>query len=466
MATPILICDPDSEWVKQLKEHLEKYQYEVHTAENGKVAQSKLYKTKFTAIVLDFATKDNSSLSVLKYIKLNSPSMRIIYTLSNVEKMEEDLGLSTNDLKHLGVYDVVEKPTTVEEITKLIEHYSNPKLWSKVESTDGVQAEEEISAPDEEFDKIPAKTFFSGNQTIYDIYVRLGANKYVKVLHKGDNFEKSRLDSYLNEKKVEFFYFKIEDRLIYINFMNKLLSKITDNDKVSVSLKGKIAENLADKYISEIHTKGMNPRLVEEGKDVCDNIYSLFNSQSNFRELLDDFNDKIANSPDNGFIVSFFSIAIGKKLSWVTPRSIEHLGMGAMIHDIGKMKLPEEIRNKKIIDMEESELKEYRKHPKLGYEILEDYPFIAEPVRQIVMQHRECLDGSGYPLGLTGMKVFPMAKIVGLANAFVEHVAESGKSPVEALPSFVRNPDNLLHYDNVMVRALMENFIIAKKKAS
>ncbi len=467
VAVPVLICDPDLEWVNQLKDHLQRFQYEVHTVDNGKSAQSRLYKTKYSAIILDFATQNNSSLSVLKYVKLNSPSMRIIYTLESVERMEEELGISKSDLKHLGVYDVVEKPTTPEEVTKLIELYNNPTLWSKMETQDQVQDEQEVNEPDDSFDKLSAKTFFSGNKTIYDIYVRLGPNKYVKVLHRGDNFEKSRLDHYMNEKEVEFFYFKIEDRLIYINFMNKLLGKIQDSNKVSISLKGKIAENLADKYITEVETKGMNPRLVEEGKGVCDNIYGLFNSQSNFRELINDFDEKINDSTSRGFIVSFFAIAIGKKLDWVTPRSVEHLGMGAMIHDIGKLKLSEEIRNKNYSDLEEEEIKLYQEHPKHGYEILADYPFMSEPVRQIVMQHRECLDGTGYPLGLTGMKIFPMAKIVGLAIAFVEHVSKSGKPPIEALPSFVRNAENLVHYDNVMVRALMENFIInPKKKAS
>lgn len=468
MSVSILICDPDINWANELKVHLEKYSYDVHLVDNGKIAQSKLYKMKYSAIVLDFKTQNNSSLSVLKYIKLNSPSLRVIYTLESLEVMEAELGLTKSDLKHLGVYDVVEKPTTVEEVLKLIELYSNPTLWSKVESTDKVQDEVEISEPDDSFDKIPSKTFFSGNKTIYDIYVRLGANKYIKVLHKGDNFEKDRLNSYLDEKKVEFFYFKIEDRLIYINVMNKLLSKLENNPKASLGLKAKIAENLADKYISEVHTKGMNPRLVEEGKDVCDNIYKLFNEQSNFRELLGDFSNKISNSENHGFIVSFFAIAIGKKLDWITPRSVEHLGMGAMIHDIGKMKLPEAYRNKKLLELENpEEIAEYKKHPLYGYEILEEYPFMTTPVRQIVLHHHECLDGSGFPLALTGMKIFPMAKIVALANAFVGHVARSGKPPVEALSSFVRNPEYLTHYDNVMLRALMENFIVARgRKAS
>lgn len=128
------------------------------------------------------------------------------------------------------------------------------------------------------------------------------------------------------------------------------------------------------------------------------------------KKLLDTFLEMEIDEEGQSFLVSFFSIAIGKELNWVTERSVQTLGMGGMLHDIGKIKLPDNIRNKKFSEMTDEEKEIYKTHPQLGVELLQDFPFLPEPVRQIVLQHHERLDGSGYPHRLTGMKIFPMAK--------------------------------------------------------
>ncbi|MCB9091523.1 MAG: HD domain-containing protein [Halobacteriovoraceae bacterium] len=459
----IVIADTDKEWVAKLKEYFEKYQYEVSLVDNGKKCQIALANKKHSAIILDFSIKDHSSISVLKYIKINCPSLRVIFTLTNLAELEE-IGLSKSDLKHLGVYDIVEKPTEPEQIFKLIELYNNPTLWNKIERTGETKNEENVDEPDDNFDKISSKTFFSGNTTIYDIYIRLKQDKYVKVLHRGDVFDQQRLDKYINEKNVEFFYFKKEDRILYINFMNKLLSKVTNTEKISQKSQASLTKTLTDKYINEVFTGGMNPRVVEEGKAICENIHGLLARSDDMKKLLDTFLEMEIDEEGQSFLVSFFSIAIGKELNWVTERSVQTLGMGGMLHDIGKIKLPDNIRNKKFSEMTDEEKEIYKTHPQLGVELLQDFPFLPEPVRQIVLQHHERLDGSGYPHRLTGMKIFPMAKVIAIADEFVNQLVETKMSPVEVLNQFIRNEELMIQFDSNLLRSFLKSFISNNKK--
>jgi len=93
---------------------------------------------------------------------------------------------------------------------------------------------------------------------------------------------------------------------------------------------------------------------------------------------------------------------------------IEGIRIAALVHDIGKINIPAEILSNpsKLNEMEFSLIKN---HPKVGYDILRkiDFPW---PVAQIVFQHHERLDGSGYPQGLKVEKILLEARIMAVAD--------------------------------------------------
>jgi PAS domain S-box-containing protein len=96
--------------------------------------------------------------------------------------------------------------------------------------------------------------------------------------------------------------------------------------------------------------------------------------------------------------------------------------MASIIHDIGKIYVPAEILSKpgKLTEIEFGMIKT---HPKVSYDILKmvEFPW---PIAKIVLQHHERLDGSGYPLGLSGEDIMIEAKILSIADV-VEAIAFS-----------------------------------------
>jgi HD-GYP domain-containing protein (c-di-GMP phosphodiesterase class II) len=88
--------------------------------------------------------------------------------------------------------------------------------------------------------------------------------------------------------------------------------------------------------------------------------------------------------------------------------------MAAMVHDIGKVAVPAEILTKptRLTDLE---MKMVQEHAATGYQILKDIPF-PWPIAQMVHQHHERLDGSGYPLGLKGDEICQEARILAVAD--------------------------------------------------
>ena len=107
------------------------------------------------------------------------------------------------------------------------------------------------------------------------------------------------------------------------------------------------------------------------------------------------------------------AVPLARELS-LSPDKIEGIRIASLIHDIGKIGLPTEILSKptKLTDIEFSLIKE---HPKMGYDILKSIDFY-HPVAQIILQHHERLDGSGYPNNLKGDEIILEAKIIGIAD--------------------------------------------------
>ncbi len=111
--------------------------------------------------------------------------------------------------------------------------------------------------------------------------------------------------------------------------------------------------------------------------------------------------------------VAKLAIAIAGELG-LTENQIEGLKVSSLLHDIGNLNVPAEILNRpgKLTELEYILLKT---HPQFGFEILRTINF-PWPVAQVVLQHHERLDGSGYPQGLKNEQIMLEAKIIAVAD--------------------------------------------------
>lgn len=111
--------------------------------------------------------------------------------------------------------------------------------------------------------------------------------------------------------------------------------------------------------------------------------------------------------------VSDLARSIATRLS-LPSEQIDEIRLAALVHDLGKISVPAEILNKPG-RLSEHEFNLIKDHPRVGYEIIKtiDFPW---PVAEIIYQHHERLDGSGYPRGLKNGLIHPMARILAVAD--------------------------------------------------
>ncbi len=111
--------------------------------------------------------------------------------------------------------------------------------------------------------------------------------------------------------------------------------------------------------------------------------------------------------------VSELASRIGVQLGWDAAR-VEGLRLGAMIHDIGKIYVPAEILNRPG-RLTPGEFAVIKTHPEVGAEILSGIKF-PWPIQDMILQHHERMDGTGYPRGLRGDEILPEARVLAVAD--------------------------------------------------
>jgi putative nucleotidyltransferase with HDIG domain len=130
--------------------------------------------------------------------------------------------------------------------------------------------------------------------------------------------------------------------------------------------------------------------------------------------------------------VASIAMAIGRQLGWDNER-IQAIYMAAMVHDIGKMAVPSEILTKpsRLTDLE---MQMVQGHVEAGYQILKDIPF-PWPIADMVRQHHERLDGSGYPLGLKDERISQEGRVLAVADTIEAMATHRPYRPAKGLNS-------------------------------
>ncbi|KKM11721.1 hypothetical protein SY88_07305 [Clostridiales bacterium PH28_bin88] len=135
-----------------------------------------------------------------------------------------------------------------------------------------------------------------------------------------------------------------------------------------------------------------------------------------------------------------------------------YLGMGALLHDVGKVKVPPEVLNKPG-PLDPHEFEEVKKHPGYGFEMLKGLAGFSGLSAQIAYQHHEKFDGSGYPRGLQGREIHEFAQIVGMVDVYdaltADRIYRKAYQPYEAF-EMIAGTGNYL-FDYRLVQAFLNN---------
>lgn len=153
--------------------------------------------------------------------------------------------------------------------------------------------------------------------------------------------------------------------------------------------------------------------------------------------------------------VCIFALTFGRYLG-LGDAELNELGIGALLHDIGKMRMPLEILNKKG-RLSDKEYDIVRQHARHGYEILQQTPGLPPSALEVAYSHHERKKGNGYPRGLTNDQIPLFVKMVAIVDIYdaitSDRAYRPGMSTLDALKNMFEWREHELDSD------LVESFI-------
>ncbi|MGL4614915.1 MAG: HD-GYP domain-containing protein [Shewanella sp.] len=223
------------------------------------------------------------------------------------------------------------------------------------------------------------------------VFLISDANDEIEVVNEDDDIEET--EAFLPERDLQADTRKAmrvsQKRFLEsVNHCRNAYAKVVSDPEGAYWLSSALVEELL-KHLHEVHT----PFLTLVGND-----------------------EKGVSVTQHGVSVAVLAIMIGHALD-LPARDLHDIAFGSLFHDIGKLKVPDGIRRKRL-PLTPHEANFLRMHPNFGYDLLERSGFFPKEVLNIVLHHHEFIDGSGYPDGLIGHHIPLTTQIVSLANDY------------------------------------------------
>jgi len=445
-----LLCDPYLSETPGYIENLSKLVDAVQACVTGKECQLKIFKECPDYLIVDVETKSHSALEVVKYVRVNHLPIKVFLSFRDETQLQE-LGLDNVIMGRAGIDGYLFRPISPDDLVSKLSN--RPQVGRTSEGLDTPLAANEV------FEKIDFFPVVPGTLLTMTYYVQNPGGGHDVLLRKGEVFDPARLES-APGLEAGLFY-RRSDRLAFISFVNELAEKIATIQGTEPTSRLRLIHSAADRCLAQLDTTGMSAQYAEEGKKICRNLVSLVKQHPTLVEAFDKASADFPLLYRHWFMVAFYSTVIARQLSWNSARTTEFVAMGGLFHDIGLRDLDASYRSGGEDRWATDEA--YQGHAAAGSNYVRNLEF-PEPVAQIILQHHELNDGTGYPHGIKGNRIYPLAKIVSLADGFTNFLDEKQCHPLEGLREFVSDRRTVLKYDTDAIKSLIKGFIKDEEK--
>lgn len=183
----------------------------------------------------------------------------------------------------------------------------------------------------------------------------------------------------------------------------------------------------------------------------------LSNTIKDLMDIVKKYEDKDVYTKNHSSRLQYYCLKTARKLG-ISNDNLESIALSAYFHDIGKINVPNSILNKPgKLTAEEYDV--IKKHPEDGYSMVKET--MLRPVAEIIKQHHERLDGSGYPCGLKDKDILMEAKLIAVVDSYDAMTSDRAyRKAIE--PQKAMNELKSLSgtkYDGKVVKALEEALI-------
>ena len=211
-------------------------------------------------------------------------------------------------------------------------------------------------------------------------------------------------------------YISGDDYEVYIGYASKRIKEIIDDRRIRVADKAGIVHGIARRAIKKVLEKPHSEESVGQAKEVVDVFIDLIKTSPEAAGHLLALSSLNPYEFSHSINVCTFCLLMGQRLLGRENEVLPRLGIGGLLHDIGKTQIDPIIIFKQG-KLTQEELQEVRRHAVLGAEIATKHG-LPDVVVEVCRSHHERIDGSGYPDGLKGTDIGRAARIAAIADVY------------------------------------------------
>lgn len=262
--------------------------------------------------------------------------------------------------------------------------------------------------------------------------------RFITFRSAGDTVDRAAYER-LELKKVKNLFIQEQDRKAFEQWIGK--SKAEQPPPLAAENKNfsKTRED-AHRKMMDIFQSPHPDKMVEQTLAVSKNLVTEVMKFPYAVQTLAQLQTYSRGTVDHSVNVSIVSVYLAMQMGYSHAIILQHVGMGGLLHDIGKTRIP--IEDSDSPDALAAKMKD---HPTFGARMLDSQQKVPNEVRMIVEQHHECHDGTGYPKKMRGNQIYDLARIVSIANVFDELVADGKGSLAERQRAAVTQLDQVLY---------------------
>ena len=285
-----------------------------------------------------------------------------------------------------------------------------------------------VTGPELEFCPIRTNLLIRVSPLKSDIYIRLSAEKYVKLFRTGDEFDQQDLERYYQTKGVEYMYLRRSETAEFIQKFRAELDQLLNKPDL------KPAEALETAEISQeaIHELVQRVGFNEQVQELAKKNVQLTLKAIGAHPRLSDVVNRVINDGNyisqHSTLLAHVSCCVAKEMEWGSESTFSKLVFASYMHDIS-VNSPELARMNSIKDMEArrsefppDEAKTYHLHPARSADVVRSFKEIPSDVDIIVQQHHERPNSSGFPRGLAHNYIAPLSALFIIAHELTQGI--------------------------------------------
>ncbi len=275
-----------------------------------------------------------------------------------------------------------------------------------------------------------------GQQKIgFEIYVEV-ASKHLLLLHKGDSFEGDRLVR-LKKKNLKKIYIREEDEPLLRDYISRNIEQAYDrSSKQTEENRIQIIQGVQQSAAEALFENPADKVAYDSAKQSSQKFAEYLLAEDNAVKKLLAIENTDQNLAHHGVSVASLAVSIAKETGYNDLRNLSFIALGGILHDLGHILSNQNVARSRA-NFTPEEIKIYQSHPVTGAEKLKDLKHMDIQITQIILQHEENVNGSGFPGKLGENKLNPMSVFVESANIFDRLVTFEKMTQLEALKTLM-----------------------------